>query len=93
MPQTDFIGLIHSLVTTGESALGSINVLTARMNRDGLERSRTTAERSLRLLEVLAQKTRGNLDAEEAEVLSGGIQSLRSGLEELTNLENTGSDA
>jgi hypothetical protein len=81
MPNTDFIGLIQSLVTTGQAALGDWNVLTARMDRDGLERGRRTAERSLRLLEALAQKTRGNLDVEEANVLTDGIRALRDGLE------------
>lgn len=81
MPNTDFIGLIQSLVTTGEAALGGYNALSARMDRDGLERGRGTAERSLRLLEALAQKTRGNLDVDESEVLTDGIRALRDGLE------------
>lgn len=81
MPNADFIALIQSLVTTGEAALGDWNVLTARMDRDGLERGRRAAERSLRLLEALAQKTRGNLDLDEADVLTGGIRALRDGLE------------
>jgi hypothetical protein len=42
---------------------------------------RETAERSLRILEVLAQKTRGNLDAEEARALTEGIHSLKMGLQ------------
>jgi hypothetical protein len=83
MANADFMGLIHTLVHTGEAALGQINVLTSRMARDGVERNRANAERSLRLLEVLAQKTRGNLDADEAEALTNGMQSLREGLREL----------
>ena len=83
MADSDFISLIHTLVHTGEAALGQINVLSSRLQRDGVERSRATAERSLRLLEVLSVKTRGNLNASEAEVLSNGVRSLREGLKEL----------
>jgi Domain of unknown function (DUF1844) len=78
MSNADFIGLIHTLVHTGEAALGQLNVLSGR-----LQRNRQTAERSLRLLEVLAQKTRGNLDATEADALTRGMQSLRQGLSDL----------
>ena len=81
MPNADFVGLVQSIVATGEAALGTRNALTARLERDGVTRSRATAERSLRLLEALAAKTRGNLDAEEAAILSGGLASLRAGLE------------
>jgi hypothetical protein len=83
MASSEFIGLIHSLVHTGEAALGQLNVLSGRLQRDGIERNRTTAERSLRLLEVLALKTRGNLDATEADALTRGMQSLRQGLSDL----------
>jgi Domain of unknown function (DUF1844) len=86
MANADFMGLIHTLVHTGEAALGQLNVLTSRMARDGVERNRANAERSLRLLEVLAQKTRGNLDADEAEALTTGIQSLREGLRTLEDV-------
>ncbi len=82
MPNADFLGLIQSIKATGEASLGQLNALTARMNRDGVQRNRATAERSLRLLEALAQKTRGNLDAEEAEALTGAVSSLRKLLDE-----------
>jgi uncharacterized protein YgbK (DUF1537 family) len=88
MANAEFIGLIHSLVHTGEAALGQLNVLTGRLQRDGVERNRATAERSLRLLEVLAQKTRGNLDATEADAITRGIQSLRQGLSDLEPRED-----
>jgi Domain of unknown function (DUF1844) len=77
MSNPDFLGLIHSLTASAETSLGAQNALTARMNRDGIARSRTTAERSLRLLEVLAQKTRGNLNAEEAQTLQNAIENVR----------------
>ncbi len=83
MANIDFIALIHTLVHTGEASLGQLNVLSGRLQRDGVERNRATAERSLRLLEALVQKTRGNLDATEAEALTTGIQSLRQGLSDL----------
>ncbi len=76
MANTDFLGLIHSLTAAAETSLGQFNALTARMNRDGLSRNRATAERSLRLLEMLSQKTRGNLNAEEASTLTSAVQSL-----------------
>ncbi len=81
MPDPDFIGLIQSVTASAEAALGQLNVLTGRLARDGLmddlEKRRALAERSLRLLESLASKTRGNLDREEAMILTNGIGSLR----------------
>jgi Domain of unknown function (DUF1844) len=81
MPDQDFIGLIQSVTASAEAALGQLNVLTGRLARDGLlddlEKRRALGERSLRLLESLASKTRGNLDREEAMVLTTGISNLR----------------
>jgi hypothetical protein len=81
MPDQDFIGLIQSVTASAEAAMGQLNVLTGRLARDGLmddlEKRRALATRSLRLLESLANKTRGNLDREEAMVLTTGITSLR----------------
>ena len=76
MTNTDFLGLIHSLTAAAETSLGQFNALTARMNRDGVSRNRSTAERSLRLLEMLVIKTRGNLNAEEANTLTNAVGSL-----------------
>jgi Domain of unknown function (DUF1844) len=85
MPDQDFIGLIQSVTASAEAAMGQLNVLTGRLARDGLmddfEKRRALAMRSLRLLESLASKTRGNLDREEAMVLTTGITSLRELLE------------
>jgi Domain of unknown function (DUF1844) len=85
VPDPDFIGLIQSVTASAEAALGQLNVLTGRLARDGLmddlEKRRALAERSLRLLEALASKTRGNLDREESSVLTAGIVSLRGLLE------------
>lgn len=80
MPNPELIGLIHSLTAAGEAALGEWSPLMAHLDRDGVQRGRRTAERSLRLLEALAEKTRGNLDRVEADALTGGMTALRAAL-------------
>lgn len=81
MPHPEFIGLVQSLLATAEAALGDHTATTARARNDGLlaspERALQTAERSLKLLTMLAEKTRGNLDRTEAELLTEAIASLR----------------
>ncbi len=77
MSNTDFLGLIQSLTAAAETSLGQLNALTSRMQRDGVSRNRATAERSLRLLEMLVQKTRGNLDASEARALSEAVLNVK----------------
>lgn len=80
MSSPDFLGLVHMLQATADAALGDINAATDRAHRDGLlqdGRARQTAETSLRLLTMLAEKTRGNLDFTEAEILSTAITSLK----------------
>lgn len=80
MAHPEFVGLVNSLQATAEAALGDLNAATASAARDGLlteQRARQTAERSLGLLLMLAEKTRGNLDLTEAELLSGAVASLR----------------
>ena len=84
MPHPEFVGLVNSLQATAEAALGDLNAATASAARDGLleqARARQTAERSLKLLTMLAEKTRGNLDFTEAELLSGAVTSLRARLD------------
>ncbi|WP_034383221.1 DUF1844 domain-containing protein [Deinococcus sp. YIM 77859] len=83
MPNQEFVGLVNSLQATAEAALGDLNAATSSAARDGLlqeGRARQVAERSLRLLLMLAEKTRGNLDFAEAELLTGAITSLRARL-------------
>lgn len=83
MPNPEFVGLVSTLQATAEAALGDLNAATASAARDGLlteNRARQTAERSLRLLTMLAEKTRGNLDFTEAELLTDAIGSLRARL-------------
>lgn len=83
MPHPEFVGLVNSLQATAEAALGDLNAATSSAARDGLleeGRARQVAERSLRLLTMLAEKTRGNLDLTEAELLTDAIGSLRARL-------------
>lgn len=83
MPNQEFVGLVSSLQATAEAALGDLNAATSSAARDGLlreERARQVAERSLKLLLMLAEKTRGNLDFAEAELLTDAIASLRARL-------------
>lgn len=81
MPHPEFVGLVQSLLATAEAALGDHTATTARARNDGLletpQRARQTAERSLALLGMLAEKTRGNLDRTEAELLTHAIASIR----------------
>ena len=84
MPHPEFVGLVNSLQATAEAALGDLNAATASAARDGLlaeSRARQTAERSLKLLTMLAEKTRGNLDLTEAELLSNAVTALRARLD------------
>jgi Domain of unknown function (DUF1844) len=81
MPNQDFVGLVNTLQATAEAALGELNASSALARRDGLTetpaRARETAQRSLRLLTMLAEKTRGNLDLTESELLSEAVARLR----------------
>lgn len=80
------MGLVNSVQATAETALGDLNALTALAARDGLRdpaRARAVAERSLRLLTMLADKTRGNLDAQESQALGEAIAGLRGRLRDL----------
>lgn len=81
MPNPDFMGLVNSLQATAEAALGELNASSALVRQGALaetpERARQTAGRSLRLLTMLADKTRGNLDLGEAELLGEAITRLR----------------
>jgi len=69
MPDPRFIGLIHSLRSSAEAALGELaSPMVTRLARDGVL-ARRTAERSLDLLEMLVDKTQGRLDATERDAL------------------------
>ena len=81
MPNQDFVGLVNTLQATAEAALGELNASSALARRDGLTetplRARETALRSLRLLTMLAEKTRGNLTAEEDHIVETALYDLR----------------
>lgn len=69
MPDPRFIGLVHSLRSSAEAALGELSSpMVTRLARDGAL-ARRTAERSLDLLEMLVDKTLGRLDATERDAL------------------------
>ncbi|WP_425147301.1 DUF1844 domain-containing protein [Deinococcus sp.] len=81
MPNQEFVGLVNMLEATADAALGELTAASALLRQGGLssdpQRARQTAQRSLRLLTMLAEKTRGNLDMTEADLLSGAIAHLR----------------
>ena len=80
MPDPRFIGLVHSLRSSAEAALGDLaSPMVTRLARDGAL-ARTTATRSLDLLELLFEKTRGNLDATEREALVHARDVVRAAL-------------
>lgn len=80
MPDPRFIGLVHSLRSSAEAALGDLaSPMVTRLARDGAL-ARTTATRSLDLLDLLFEKTRGNLDATEREALVRARDTVRAAL-------------
>ncbi len=82
MPDPRFIGLVHSLRSSAEAALGDLaSPMVTRLARDGAL-ARTTATRSLALLDLLFEKTRGNLDATEREALVRARETVRTALAE-----------
>ena len=77
MPDPRFIGLVASLRSSAEAALGEADSPMAhRLARDGALRP-STAERGLALLDMLAAKTHGNLDETERAALHDARSSLR----------------
>lgn len=80
MPDPRLIGLIHTLLSSAQASLGEENSpMVTRLDAAGV-RSRRTAERSLALLEMLFDKTRGNLDETERAAMHDAIATLRDGL-------------
>ena len=77
MPDPRFIGLVHSLRSSAEAALGELaSPMVTRLARDGAL-ARTTALRSLDLLEMLVDKTLGRLDATERDALMTARDTVR----------------
>jgi 3-hydroxyisobutyrate dehydrogenase-like beta-hydroxyacid dehydrogenase len=80
MADPRFIGLVHSLRSSAEAALGEMaSPMVTRLARDGAL-ARTTALRSLDLLEMLVDKTLGRLDATEREALMTARDAVRARL-------------
>lgn len=69
MPDPRFIGLVHSILSSAEASLGELEspVFNRLASQGAL--ARRTAERSLGLLAMLEEKTRGNLDETERATL------------------------
>jgi hypothetical protein len=86
MSNPELIGLIQSLEAMAEAALGELSPLQNQMRLEGAvnnSRGRSIAERNLKMLNMLKEKTRGNLDFDEAEILGGAIANLANLLERL----------
>ena len=77
MPDPRFVGLVHSVLASAQASLGEDHSPMGRhLERDGV-RSRRTAERSLALLEMLHEKTAGNLDETERAALHDALEALQ----------------
>ena len=82
MADKHFIGLVHSVLSSAEAALGEDNSpMTRHLQRDGALAKRT-AEKSLELLTMLSEKTRGNLDETERDSLYQAQKTLKEKLEQ-----------
>jgi hypothetical protein len=80
MSDPRFIGLVHSLRSSAEAALGELSSpMVTRLARDGAL-ARRTAVRSLELLEMLVDKTVGRLDATERDALLTARDAVRARL-------------
>lgn len=76
-----FIGLVHALRASAETALGDDSNPLRLARRDGVEGVRA-AERSLGLLEMLQEKSLGNLNEQERDELWDALRRVRAQLEE-----------
>lgn len=77
MSDPRFIGLVHSLISSAEAALGeSASPMLAHLAKDGAL-ARKTASRSLDLLEMLVMKTSGQLDDTERATLYAARDRVR----------------
>lgn len=77
MANKHFIGLVQAILSSAEAALGEADSPMARhLQRDGAL-ARRTAEKSLELLIMLQEKTRGNLEASELTALLDAQAAIR----------------
>jgi hypothetical protein len=83
MSDPRFIGLVASLRSSAQAALGETDSpMLHRLARDGALQRRT-AERALALLDMLAEKTHGHLDETERAALHDARSSLHARLADL----------
>jgi len=81
MANKHFIGLVQSVLSSAQAALGEENSpMALRLAKDGVL-ARRTAEKSLDLLTMLQEKTHGNLDETERDALNKAVTFLRERLE------------
>ncbi len=81
MSDKHFIGLIHSILSSAEAALGETNSpMLSHLAKDGVLKRRT-AEKSLELLQMLERKTLGNLDDTEQQALHHARKTIEGRLE------------
>ena len=86
MSDKHFIGLVQSILSSAEAALGeTYSPMTKHLAKDGVL-ARRTAERSLELLTMLERKTLGNLDDGERANLQAAKASIRQRLEQLARV-------
>lgn len=80
MANKHFMGLIQSLLSSAQAALGeAYSPMTRHLVKDGILAKRT-AEKSLELLAMLYEKTSGNLDDAEREALLSAQLSIAQAL-------------
>ena len=75
-----FVGLVHVLRASAEAALGDDTGPLRLAPRDGVQGLRA-ARRSLDLLEMLHEKTRGNLNETERDTLWSALRAVRAGIQ------------
>lgn len=80
-----FVGLVHALRASAETALGDDTNPLRLARRQGLEGVKA-AKRSLGLLEMLQEKTLGNLSESEREELWHALRGVRAALAEAEKL-------
>jgi len=92
VPDPRFIGLVHSLRASAEAALGDLaSPMVTRLARDGVL-ARRTAAKSLDLLDMLYEKTLGQLDATERDALVRARDAVRSALAQRDEAPTPASD-
>jgi len=75
LPQGDFVALISMLATQALFALGLLQVKGEQKREPDLE----LAKYNIDMLEMIEEKTKGNLTEEETEVLTNTLNQLRMG--------------